>query len=132
MKNIAIDTCAYAAFKLGKVEVVEAIRSAQNVALCVVVLGEILSGFSVGRKKDKNQRELNLFIDCYNVSIVGIDIITVDHYVSIYAELRRKGRPIPTNDMWIAASAMQHRFAVLTLDKHFQEVDGLLLSKCFY
>jgi tRNA(fMet)-specific endonuclease VapC len=50
---------------------------------------------------------------------------TADLYALVYAALRRKGQPIPTNDLWIAASSLEHGAALLTLDAHFQSIDGL-------
>ena len=50
--------------------------------------------------------------------VVPIDADTVGFYADIYARLRRQGRPIPTNDLWIGASAMQHGLRLLTLDRH--------------
>jgi len=58
--------------------------------------------------------------------VVPIDADTVGFYADIYARLRRQGRPIPTNDLWIAASAMQQGLRLLTLDRHFDLIDGLL------
>ena len=50
---------------------------------------------------------------------------TADSYALVYSSLRRKGRPIPTNDLWIAASALEPGAALLTRDTHFGHVDGL-------
>ena len=55
-----------------------------------------------------------------------VDDGTAEYYAMIYRNLRQKGHPIPTNDMWIAATALQHGFAVSTYDGHFQYVDGLI------
>ena len=54
-----------------------------------------------------------------------IDLETAEHYARVYRELRRRGRPIPTNDMWIAATALQHGLAVFSHDRHFREVPSL-------
>jgi predicted nucleic acid-binding protein len=55
-----------------------------------------------------------------------VDDETSKHYAGIYRELRRIGQPIPTNDMWIAATALQHQLAVMSFDAHFKSVNGLL------
>lgn len=54
---------------------------------------------------------------------------TADLYALVYAVLRRKGQPIPTNDLWIAASTLEHGASLLTLDAHFQHIDGLRTGK---
>jgi predicted nucleic acid-binding protein len=59
------------------------------------------------------------------VRVVACAATTADNYALVYAALRRKGRPVPTNDLWIAASALEHGAALLTLDAHFSEIDGL-------
>jgi predicted nucleic acid-binding protein len=56
---------------------------------------------------------------------VPVTLATADLYALVYAALRRKGRPIPTNDLWIAASSLEHGAALLSLDAHFQAIDGL-------
>jgi tRNA(fMet)-specific endonuclease VapC len=56
---------------------------------------------------------------------MNIDAEIAAQYAIVYRELRRRGRPIPTNDMWIAASALLHGFAVFSDDRHFHEVPAL-------
>src|SRR5262247_4114689 len=65
------------------------------------------------------------FLTSERVHQLVIDAETAAQYATVYRELRRRGRPIPTNDMWIAASALQHGFAVFSDDGHFREVSGL-------
>ena len=57
--------------------------------------------------------------------MVASTAATADLYALVYTALRRKGKPIPTNDLWIAASSLEHGAALLTLDAHFQSIDGL-------
>ena len=56
-----------------------------------------------------------------------IDEETAQFYAKIYWDLKRKGKPVPSNDMWVAASAMRHGLALFTFDDHFKNIDGLLL-----
>jgi predicted nucleic acid-binding protein len=60
--------------------------------------------------------------------VIPIDEITAEFYAQVYWNLKRKGNPIPTNDMWIAASTLQHGVALFTLDTHFNVIDGLMLK----
>ena len=60
--------------------------------------------------------------------MINVTADTADSYALVYACLRRKGQPIPTNDLWIAATALEHGTALLSLDAHFAHVDGLRLG----
>jgi tRNA(fMet)-specific endonuclease VapC len=125
MRSVLIDTNAYVAFKRGEPKILKVVSTADGLCMSVTVLGELLAGFAAGTKEQKNRDELSSFLDSPRVSVYPITEITADCYALIYAALRRKGQPIPTNDLWIAASALEHGAAILTLDAHFKHVDGL-------
>ncbi|MDR4504036.1 MAG: PIN domain-containing protein [Candidatus Scalindua sp.] len=72
--------------------------------------------------------ELNLFLDSPRVHLIQIDEETAGFYAEIYWDLRRKGKPVPSNDMWVAASAMKHGLALFTFDEHFNNINVLLLK----
>jgi predicted nucleic acid-binding protein len=91
----------------------------------VTVLGELLAGFAAGSRQSENRGELTQFLDSPRVAVVNCSADTADFYALVYAALRRQGKPIPTNDLWIAASCLEHGAALLTLDEHFQHVGGL-------
>lgn len=129
MKPLALDTNAYAAFKQGEQGVVAALRVADEVVLPVVVLGELLAGFAAGSREAKNRDELAQFLRAPRVRVAPITEATADNYALIFAALRRKGKPMPSNDLWIAASALEHGAALLTLDKHFAIVDTLRVGQ---
>ena len=97
--------------------------------MCATVLGELLAGFACGTRDAQNRHELSLFLQSPRVRQVLCGSVTADNYALIYAALRRKGKPIPSNDMWIAASTLEYGAGLLTLDAHFQEVDGLKQGK---
>ena len=125
MRSMVLDTNAYVAFKRGEDGVVAVIQRCPDLLVCATVLGELLAGFAAGTREAKNRQELSLFMQSPRVRGVACGSITADNYALIYAALRRKGKPIPTNDLWIAASALEHGAGLLTLDAHFAEVDGL-------
>jgi predicted nucleic acid-binding protein len=127
--RIFLDTNAYAAFKKGDADTAQVIRYADIIGVSVVVLGELLAGFTGGTKEKVNRRELDAFLDSPRVRVYPVDAETTAHYALIYNQLKRKGRPIPTNDLWIAASCMQWGFRLLTSDPHFSEIDGLLTGQ---
>ena len=125
MRPIAIDTNAYTAFKRGDAAIVSVLQHAPLVIVCATVLGELLGGFAAGQRQSANRSELTKFLNVPRVKVVPTTEATADLYALVYAALRRKGRPIPTNDLWIAANSLEHGAALLTLDAHFQEIDGL-------
>ena len=126
MKQFVIDTNIYSAFKSDHLATVERFREAETIVVCSTVHGELLAGFKCGSREEKNTAELEEFLDRPRVSYVTTDAKTAEHYAEIFKRLRAKGTPIPTNDMWIAASAMQHGLAVCTRDEHFRNIEGLI------
>lgn len=106
MSVILIDTNGYAAFKRGEPAAVEVVQRASHLAFNSVVLGELLGGFAVGSRATRNRAELQQFLASERVRLLRVDEATAEHYATVYQALRSKGRPIPTNDMWIAASAL--------------------------
>jgi predicted nucleic acid-binding protein len=125
MRPIALDTNAYAAFKRGDEQIVAVLQHAPVIIVCITVLGELLGGFAAGQRESHNRSELTQFLNTPRVKVVPGTTATADLYALVYAALRRKGQPIPTNDLWIAASSLEHGAALLTLDVHFQYIDGL-------
>ncbi len=126
MRAIALDTNAYTAFKAGRPEAIEIIRAADSIGISAVVLGELLGGFAVGDREARNRAELRKFLSSSRVQIHAIGESTADYYARIYASLRHKGRPIPANDLWIAACALQHGVGLFSYDAHFGEIDALI------
>ncbi|PTN38091.1 type II toxin-antitoxin system VapC family toxin [Desulfonatronum sp. SC1] len=129
MRCILIDTNAYAAFKRGHPEAVEVIRRAEAIRVSVIILAELLAGFHFGNREKDNRVELNNFLKSPRVACVPVDTETTEHYARIYRQLREDGKPIPTNDLWIAATAMRHGWPVFTLDRHFAFIRNLLLCR---
>ena len=128
MKRIIIDTNVYAAFKRNEAIAVGLVRRAEHIAINSVVLGELLAGFRCGSREEQNRRELDLFLDSPRVSVCVINDETAEFYSAVFSDLKKNGRPIPSNDIWIAASALQHGYALASLDGHYANVSGLLLA----
>jgi tRNA(fMet)-specific endonuclease VapC len=125
MNQILIDTNIYVAFKRNDQTVVNLLRQAASIAMNTVVLGELLAGFRGGRRDAENRRELDLFLDTPRVAMLPVDEGTADFFALVFNQLKTNGTPIPTNDIWIAASAMQHGLALASLDNHFRQIAGL-------
>jgi tRNA(fMet)-specific endonuclease VapC len=117
--RICLDTSAYSAFKRGHPEAIDALQSAGEIILPSIVLGELLAGFRIGSRDRANRRELETFLASPRVHVAPIDADTAQRYSEILSYLRDRGTPIPTNDIWIGASAMQWGLRLLTSDSHF-------------
>jgi tRNA(fMet)-specific endonuclease VapC len=128
MRKILLDTNIYVAFKRSSQAAVEVLQQVDYIGINTVVLGELLSGFTGGTKELRNRKELEEFLNSPRVELLAIDEGTAEYYAKIFWNLKTRGQPIPTNDLWIAASAMKHGLALYTLDTHFQKIDGLLLK----
>jgi len=126
-RKILIDTNFYSAFKSSDPEAIQIIQEAELIGVNVVVLGELLGGFRAGSKEKINRRELDIFLDSPRVELLSVDDGTAEYYAQVFRNLKRRGTPIPSNDMWIAASAIQHGLWLATNDDHFRSVEGLLL-----
>ena len=126
MKRIFIDANVYSAFKSGDQDVVHQFQTCEQIHINIIVLAELIAGFKAGSKETRNRKELISFQNNPRAILDRVTETTAEFYADIYLRLRSKGTPIPTNDMWIAASAMEHGCALYSLDRHFRVVDGLL------
>lgn len=123
--KVLLDTNAYTALLRGHAGVADRVRRADQVLLSTVVAGELLFGFRHGSRYEANRRELEEFLDSPYVSLLDVTWVTAERFGRIAAALRRKGRPLPTNDIWIAAHALESGADLLSFDRHFEQVDGL-------
>jgi tRNA(fMet)-specific endonuclease VapC len=94
--------------------------------LCSPVMGELYFGARKAVQPDTQRQKLDAFAAA--IPVFAVDKTTADHYSAIKFALLAKGKPIPENDMWIAAIAMQHGFTLATRDKHFAEVSKLTVE----
>ena len=125
MSRILLDTSAYSALFRGHAAVLETVEGATEVFLNHIAIGELLVGFRRGSREAENRRLLAEFTATPPVRILAIDGETADKYSLILSDLLRRGRPIPTNDVWIAASAMQYGLELVTTDAHFEVISQL-------
>lgn len=117
-----VDTSAYSAFLRGHEAIAEEMRLADALVLTPIVLGELMAGFRKGTRFANNMERLRDFLSSPRARWVPLDDETADRYSIIQDSLRRAGTPVPANDLWIAASAMQHGLRLLTTDPHFQRI----------
>jgi tRNA(fMet)-specific endonuclease VapC len=122
-----LDTSAYSALLRGFLPVIEALRRSETVAVPAIVLGELYGGFRAGTRWAENTAQLAQFLSKPSVHVLNVTEETALRYAEVDVYLRKKGRPIPRNDVWIAAVALEHGLQLLTLDVHFREIPLLVI-----
>ena len=118
-----LDTNALSAFVDGNAEVGAALRRHARAAVPVIVLGEFRYGIAASRHRTQYEKWLDTFLPEFEILPVTEE--TARAYATVRRALKRAGRPIPANDAWIAALAIQHDHAILSRDEHFDAVPGV-------
>ena len=122
MSRLCLDTSAYSNFKRGDGRSKELVDGAEWIGLPAIVVGELWTGFVLGRRREENARELEEFMANAVVVELSVDSQVARIYGEIVADLRSAGTPVPTNDIWIAAVAARAGATVLTYDDHFEAI----------
>jgi tRNA(fMet)-specific endonuclease VapC len=120
---LILDTNALSAIADGEGSAVEIVKRTERLAVPVIVLGEYRVGIAQSRHRAIYQHWLREWISA--VVVLDIDEETTHFYAAIALELKKKGKPIPANDLWIAAACRQYSLPLLSRDKHFDLVSGL-------
>ena len=123
--RIALDTNAYSSAARNDPRMREVLGGAEQIFLPFVVLGELRAGFAAGNVGKRNEAGLTTFLNSPRVDVLYADEQTTHHYAALFAQLRRAGTPIPTNDLWIAALTLQNDLALCSADQHFAHVPQL-------
>lgn len=118
-----LDTNALSAFIDGDDAIGQILRRQSQVALPVIVLGEFRYGITDSRYRAQYEAWLDTHL--VHFEVLPVTLATTIPYASVREGIRRRGRPIPANDAWIAALALEHGFPVLSRDKHFDVVQGV-------
>jgi len=126
--NVALDTNAYSDFMRGDSGRIQIVRSAVQIFLPLIVVGELRAGFAAGNQQSTNAANLQRFLNSPRVSILNPDDQTTHHYAQLYLRLRQKSIAVPTNDVWIAALVLQNNLILCTSDNHFQHFPQI--AKC--
>jgi tRNA(fMet)-specific endonuclease VapC len=121
--NILLDTNLAVKFLSGDRIIQKRVAETDRVIVSTVVLGELFFGAQRSKRREENLRRVEGFAEHSEAIDAGIE--TARLYGLIKNALRRKGMPIPDNDIWIAALAQQHSAAVVTRDAHFVAIEGL-------
>ncbi len=126
-KKLLLDTNIVIKLFAGDKAVVELIKTDADIFVPSIVIGELYYGAELSIHKTSNIGKIELFAK--SASLLSCDAETAKHYGHVKASLKLKGTPIPENDLWIAALAIQHKIVLVTLDKHFNGLPRLVLYK---
>ena len=123
--KVCLDTNAYSAFKRGERAITEILESAEEVLVPAMVLGELHAGFQTGERAERNTRELEEFLRRPGVLVAEVERRVAERYGLLFKALKAAGRPVPTNDLWIAAVAVETGSRLLSDDGHFDHIPGV-------
>jgi tRNA(fMet)-specific endonuclease VapC len=124
--RLLLDTSVVIDLFAGDDAVQRGLAEAEEIFVPSVAIGELLYGARISARAEANVAHVEAFSAA--VVVLACDLETAYHYSEIKAVLRTKGRPLPENDVWIAALAKQHDLALATRDGHFREIEGLSLT----
>jgi len=125
MKRLLIDTNIYSHVLRGDKSIAEILQKADSIGISSISIGELISGFKGGSRESQNREELDIFLSSSRVTVYPVDEETAVFYAEIRQNLKTIGKPIPTNDMWIAACAFQHGLKLFSVGRHFKSIPGL-------
>jgi tRNA(fMet)-specific endonuclease VapC len=123
--RILIDSNRFIDFCAGEMKVVDAFEQAALVVVPFLVLAEIRVGAHSIKRGDAQVRILGELLQQPGVRVVHSSDSTTHHYAALYERLRKAGTPIPTNDLWIAALAIEHELVLYSRDAHFDLIPSI-------
>jgi tRNA(fMet)-specific endonuclease VapC len=124
--RVALDTNRLTDLLQGDAALAERLGACEEVWIPLVVLAEIKAGFYGGTQRHRNESLLQRLLTKATVGVLLPSRETADHYARLFVQLRHAGTPIPDNDLWIAALALQNDLVLITRDRHFERVPQLL------
>ena len=128
MSGVCVDTSAYSQLMRGREALRVRLEEADTVYVPATVLGELYAGFEMGSRLRDHAAELHEFLQQPGVSVVHTGENVAERYGKLVQQLRAQGTPIPTNDIWIAAAALETGSRLLGYDAHFEHVPGLIVE----
>jgi len=126
VERLVLDTSAYSHLMTGHTDVMDRIASASAILMPIIVVGELEAAFAAGTRTHENRASLEEFLAEAFVSVAPVTRSVAHRYGELFGQLRRAGTPIPVNDIWIAAIAIELGGELLTFDRDFARVPGLL------
>lgn len=128
MIRLCLDTSAYSRFMRGAPRLQTRLEAADELLLPVTMLGEVYAGFQGGNRLEENLALLAAFRRQPGVVLLETTDNIAQRYAALVASLKRQGTPIPTNDIWIAAAALENGGRLVAYDAHFAAVPGLIVE----
>jgi len=125
--KLALDTNAYRALSDGSPKLAALVKSTSQIGLPIIVLGELYFGIFDGQRKSQSSQDLSHFLASPRVEILHINEDSARIFGEVSAELKKGGKPIQQNDVWIAALCKQYGYPLATSDKGFESITGLEL-----
>jgi predicted nucleic acid-binding protein len=122
---VAIDSNRYTDFCRGEQRAVEVLQESSEILVPLIVVAEQRAGFAHGSRRERNEQILTRFLNAEGVEVLAPDEQTTHFYAELYAYLRKRATPIPTNDLWIAALVTQHDAVLFDRDAHFDRLPQL-------
>jgi predicted nucleic acid-binding protein len=126
--RVALDTNRLTDLFRGDTALAEQLGTCDEVWIPLVVLAEIKAGFYGGKQQHRNEVLLNKLLTKDTVGVLLPGRETAERYARLFVQLRRAGAPVPDNDLWIAAAALEHDLLLITRDQHFEHIPQLLLG----
>jgi tRNA(fMet)-specific endonuclease VapC len=126
--KLMLDTSAYSAFNRGDKRLMRFFRADNDILVPLIVVGELRTSFSLGSKRQENETLLQKLLDSPNVNTLTLTDKTATLFAAVYYQLKCNGAPMGTNDMWIAALALEHDCMLVTLDSDFERVPDLSVA----
>ena len=127
--RLCLDTNAYSRLMGGHAPLTQMLESATKVLLPATVLGELHAGFEMGSRRETNRLQLSEFLALPGVETVPVTGDIAERYGLLVSQLTRQGTPIPTNDIWIAATVLESGARLVSYDPHFDHIPGLIILK---
>jgi tRNA(fMet)-specific endonuclease VapC len=124
--RVALDTNRLTDLFQGDAELADRLGTCDEVWIPLVVLGEIKAGFLGGSQRHRNEVLLQKLLAKSTAGVLLPDRESAEHYARLFVQLKRAGTPVPDNDLWIAALALQHDLVLITRDRHFEKIPQLL------
>ena len=130
MRSLLVDTNVLITFiEKGDDELGKVLSKYDELVVSPIILGEYRAGISATKKGRESQAALEQFLETDSVREVEMTGKTSIYYAKIFQDLKAKGKPIPTNDMWIAATALERGLELCSFDDHFSNVAMLQFVK---
>lgn len=128
LPRVALDTNRLTDLLRGDITLAEHLEICEEVWIPLVVLGEIKAGFHGGNQPQRNDLLLRKLLGKPTFNVLMPTRETAEYYARIYVQLKRTGHPVPDNDLWIAALALEHDLTLVTRDRHFEKIPQLMLA----